>query len=51
MASEWADVSWEALERLRRGFLEGGRELARDYWRSAADLRSFAMSIVPAICR
>ena len=40
MASDWDDIDWQALDRMRSGFL-GGSAGERDYWQSERDLRSY----------
>jgi hypothetical protein len=47
--SDWQKVSWDALERLRQGFLDGGVGLRKDYWRGATELESYDLTFAQRI--
>jgi hypothetical protein len=47
--SDWQKVSWDALERLRQGFLDGGLGLRKDYWRGAVELESYDLTFAQRI--
>lgn len=47
--SDWQKVSWDALERLRQGFLDGGAGLRKDYWRGTVELESYDQTFAQRI--
>jgi hypothetical protein len=48
MASDWDDIDWHALDRMRSGFLEGSAG-SQDYWESERDLRSYDLTFAQRI--